>query len=92
MVAKDVFEKELTESKGKNVNILDVYQRITGELVFQVFFGEDLQQIDIEGMNPTKYLEKLMKLFMANVFSPENILFGVPGVKLRLFKRNRELF
>ena len=91
-VAKDLFEKELTEAEGKSVNILDLYQRITGELVFQIFFGSDLIDAKIDGVAPTKLLADLATLLAANIMSPENILFGVSGIKMGLFKRNRTFF
>ena len=91
-VAKDLFEKELTEAEGKSVNILDLYQRITGELVFQIFFGSDLIDANINGASPTKSLAELVTIVSANIFSLENILFGASGIKLRLFKRNRDFF
>ena len=91
-VAKDLFEKELTDAKGKQINVLDLYERITGELVFQIFFGSDLIGTEIEGVAPTTYLARLANLTFENILSPENVLLGSSGIKLRLFKRNRELF
>ena len=91
-VAKDIFEKEFTETKGKHINILDLYQRITGELVFQIFFGSDLINANINGKTPTKCLSRLSQLAFENILSPENVLFGVKGIHAKLFKRNREFF
>ena len=79
-VAKEIFEEELTQADGKCVNILDLYQRITGELVFQIFFGTDLFHAKINGVAPTKYLDELSHVMSSNVLSPENILFGMSGI------------
>lgn len=91
-VAKELFEKEFTKANGKNVNILEVFQLITGELVFQIFFGSDLLDAHINGVNPTKYLARFMSIIFANLMSPENVFFGASGIRMKLFKRNRELF
>ena len=75
-------EKAFTETKGKHINVLDLYQSITGELVFQIFFGSDLINANINGA-------MLTQLAFENVVSPENVLFGMKGIQVKLFKRNR---
>ena len=91
-VAKDIFEKEFTETKGKHINILDLYQSITGELVFEIFVGSDLVNANINGESPTKCLARFTQLMSENSLSPEHVLFGYTGIQARLFKRNREFF
>ena len=91
-ISKIMFEKELTETKGKSMNVLDFYQRTLGEIVFQIFFGSDLTNASIKGETPTKFLSRFDILMYQNALSLENVLFGLKGIKARLFKRNREFF
>ena len=90
--AREIFSREIEAQKGKNINILSLYQMITGELVFRIFFGEDLEGVTIDGIPPTSFLPNLLEVTLNNARSPENILFGMKGVKLGLFKRNRDYF
>ena len=90
--AKELFKAEFSENNGKKVDILTLYQRITGTLIFRIFFGKDLQNLDIEGIKPTEYITRIITLIEQNTNSLENLLFGLPGVKLKLFERNRQLF
>ena len=87
---RHILSREIEAQKGKHINILELYQMITGELVFRIFFGEDLEGVTIDGLPLTTYLAHLCDLGADNSRAPENILFGVKGVKLGLFKRNRD--
>lgn len=88
--ARHIFSREIEAQKGKNIDILDLYQMITGELVFRLFFGEDLEGSEIDGLPPTRYLANLLELGGSNARSPENLLLGAKGTRLGLFKRNRD--
>ena len=88
--ARHIFSKEIEAKKGKHIDILDLYQMITGELVFRIFFGEELEGATIDEEPLTSYLASLLELGFYNARAPENILFGVRGIKLGLFKRNRD--
>ena len=82
-------KRDRDRQKGKQIDILDVFQMITGQLILRIFFGEDLEGITIDGVPPTTYLANLLARAMAHLKYPENVFFGVKGVKLGLFKRNR---
>lgn len=88
--ARHIFERELEAKGGKHIHILDVFQMITGELVFRIFFGEDLEGVTIDGVHPTTYLAELLEITAINSRAPENLLLGITGTKLGLFKRNRD--
>ena len=88
--ARHILSREIETKKGKRIHILDLYQMITGELVFRIFFGEELEGVTIEGLAPTSYLTVILDLAATNTRSPENIIFGVKGTRLGLFKRNRD--
>ena len=90
--ARHILSKEIEAQKGKNVHIFALYQMITGELVFRIFFGEVLEGVTIDGMAPTAFLTSLLEQAVNVARSPENILFGMKGVKLGLFKRDRIYF
>ena len=87
-----IFQRELKAPINEKVDMLTLYQRITGELVFRIFFDANLDTLNIEGQNPSDYLAKLGDLLTANARSIENTLFGMNAIRLRLFKRNRDLF
>lgn len=89
----DIFERELESAKGgmTTVNILDLFQNITGDLVFQIFFGKDIRSATIDGLKPTQYLANLIEDIEENTYSWQNILFGEFSIRLGLFERNRLL-
>ena len=88
--ARHIFTREIEAQKGKHIHILDLYQMITGELVFRIFFGEDLEGAAIDGVPPTSYLAEILELGGVICRSPDNILFGEKGVKLGISKRSRD--
>lgn len=85
-----IFSREIEARKGKHIDILELFQQITGELVFRIFFGGELENITIEGKPPSTYLSKLIEITAENTRAPENLLLGLKGIKLGLFKRNRD--
>ena len=90
--ANELIKEEFTKTNGKAVDILSLYQSIAGTLVFRIFFGKDMHNLDIEGIQPTEYVMKLINVIGQNEHSLEYLLFGLSGIKLRIFERNRQVF
>ena len=88
--ARNYIEKEVKGSKGTPVDIMTVLKNMAAENVFQVFFGQDIDE-NIEGVKPSVFVSNLLSLFEVNVASPENLFFGASAVKLGILERNRRL-
>ena len=59
--ARHILAREIEDrQRGKQIDILDVFQMITGQLILRIFFGEDLEGITIDGVPPTTYLAGLL--------------------------------
>jgi len=54
------FLTDLSKASMKNVNIIDEIQKITGEVVGRIFFGENLNKYSIKGQPLTLHLAGLM--------------------------------
>ena len=54
------FFKELAQTSRKNVSIMDEVQRITGEIVGRIFFGENLNNYQFKGQPLTLHLAELL--------------------------------
>ena len=52
--------QNLQKTSMKDVNIMDVYQEITGEVVGKIFFGEQLNQYSLEGKLLTLALGEIL--------------------------------
>ena len=54
------FLNDIAKTPMKNINILDEVQKITGEVVGRIFFGENLNKYKFKGQILTLYLTDLM--------------------------------
>lgn len=89
--ARRLIHHQIEKDNGKHIDILKLFQRITGELVFKIFFGEDFEDLSIDGEDPTIYLADIMDRVFSTTISLENLILGSGFVKLGILKRNREL-
>lgn len=85
------FLGELSKTSLKNVHTLDEIQKITGEVIGRIFFGENLNQYKFKGQLLTLYLADLM------IRSSETMRKSLPiiivfllGLDLELVKSYRE--
>jgi len=83
---------ELAKTNLTKVNILDELQKITGEMVGRIFFGQNLNKYKINGKLLTLYLADLMVRsttgFRKNYFI---IMAFMVGINLELFPSYREI-
>jgi len=86
------FLDELAKTNLTKVNILDELQKITGEMVGRIFFGQNLNKYKINGKLLTLYLADLMVRsttgFRKNYFI---IMAFMVGINLELFPSYREI-
>ena len=83
------FLDKLSPSEYKNFHVINKVQEITGEIVGRIFFGEKLNNCDVEGKPLTLHLTNLMAEVMKNSLTPSALLFG-PKI-LRLFANYRRV-
>ena len=83
------FLDKLSPNEYKNYRVITKIQEITGEIVGRIFFGEQLNNYQIEGKPLTLHLTNLMTEVMENSLTPTALLFG-PKI-LHLFPNYRRV-
>ena len=89
---KKIFTEEFKAGNGKDLHILNIIQKITAELVFDIFFGQEVLKTKIDDLDPISCLLEALSLVNTNSYSPENLQLGFWFLKLGLLERNRKLF
>lgn len=82
---------DIKNSSLQNVNIMDVFQRITGEIVGKIFFGAQLNQHKLNGEPLTVALASLIADVGTLTLSPERMILGDWFVKKGILPKHRKL-
>mmetsp|Transcript_60549 Transcript_60549/g.70165 ORF Transcript_60549/g.70165 Transcript_60549/m.70165 type:complete len:522 (-) Transcript_60549:154-1719(-) len=79
-------------SKNKNFLATPEIKNFTGMVAGQLFFGEDMSEVKVEGENIISYLSDLCERMLSLFASALLFVFGHRIVYMRLFSEHRELF
>eukprot|EP00331_Platyophrya_macrostoma_P016408 CAMPEP_0176466078 /NCGR_PEP_ID=MMETSP0127-20121128/37674_1 /TAXON_ID=938130 /ORGANISM="Platyophrya macrostoma, Strain WH" /LENGTH=537 /DNA_ID=CAMNT_0017859169 /DNA_START=19 /DNA_END=1632 /DNA_ORIENTATION=+ len=79
-------------SKNKNFLVTPELKNFTGMVAGQLFFGEDLSEVTVEGTNIIQYLADLCDRTLSLFASALIFVFGHRLVYLKVFSEHRELF
>lgn len=86
------FIAKMKEKDMNNINIMNEFQAMTGEIVGRLFFGEAFANYKLNGQSATDFLAKFVQDMGSTQITIGHILFGYKYIKLGLFKSHRELF
>ena len=84
------FVKEWKKTSAE-INILQEYEKLTGEIVGRIFFGNHFNDQYIEGVPVSQYLAQALVELMAQFYSPIFQVFGWKGVTWGLSSSHRNL-
>lgn len=84
------FFKEWKKS-SKELNMLQEFQKLTGEIVGRAFFGNNFHDQSIEGVPVSQYLTQALAEVMALFYSPFFHFFGWKALTWGLFASHREV-
>jgi len=82
---------ELKDISLNQVNIMDVFQKITGEAVGKIFFGEQLNQHKIDGKPLTLVLAEIMVQIAQLSLSAEKNLLGAQFIQKGILPKHKKL-
>ena len=71
-----VFQEVITKGDLNSVNIMKVFQEITGRTFVDSFFGEDMSQMQFEGENMTSALNNILLKHAIQGFQMFSFIFG----------------
>lgn len=86
-----ILNKNIEAAQGKHIDLLALFQQITGQVVFQIFFGSEIDNMQINGVSPIVFLVELSRTLAESARSPENVLFGAKLFQLGLTKKSRRV-
>jgi len=82
---------ELRNTSLDNINLMDVFQRITGEVVGKIFFGEQLNHYKINNTPLTLELADIMTQIGSLNLSVERHLLGTWFIQKGIFPKHKKL-
>ena len=82
---------DIKSTSLQNVNIMDVFQRITGETVGKIFFGAQLNHHQVHGQPLTITLASLIADVGTLTLSPERMILGDWILKKGILPKHRKL-
>lgn len=91
---QETTRQSLQEQKNislKNVNLMDAYQAITGEVVGKIFFGEQLNKYKLDGMPLTLFLADLIVGLGLLNLTVENLILGTKFIERGIMPKHRRL-
>ena len=81
----------LKNTSMENISVMDEFQDITGQVVGQIFFGEQLNQQKFEGRSLTIGLADLIIQIAQLNASPERLILGPALIQKGIFPKHRRL-
>ena len=85
------FLYDLRNEDMNQINIMDEFKSITGEVVGKMFFGENLSQYRSEGKRLTKNLEDIMIEINKVGTTLERFALGIDFIKRGILPKHKEL-